>query len=328
VLAASPFPSTLVGDASLSGRPMERVASPLRRMGAEVTTDDGHAPLTVRGATLRGIRHEPDVPSAQVKGAVLLAGIAADGVTAVVERVRTRDHTERALRALGAPVEVEGGTVRVERFQHASFEAEVPGDPSSAAYLVAAAAVTGGRTTIAGVGLNRSRTRFLEVMRRMGVPVEARPSEERLGEPVGEIRVGATAGLTGVRVEADELPLVIDEVPVLAALAAHARGPSRFVGAGELRVKESDRLAGLASGLRALGVDAAAEGDDLAVAGGGVGGGVATSLGDHRLAMAFVVAGLAAEAPVGVEGVEAADVSFPGFVPKLRALGAAIEVRT
>jgi 3-phosphoshikimate 1-carboxyvinyltransferase len=263
-----------------------------------------------------------------VKGAVLLAGIAADGVTAVVERVRTRDHTERALRALGAPVEVEGGTVRVERFQHAGFEAEVPGDPSSAAYLVAAAAVTGARTTIAGVGLNPSRTRFLEVMRRMGVPVEARPSEERLGEPVGEIRVGATGGLTGVRVEADELPLVIDEVPVLAALAAHARGPSRFVGAGELRVKESDRLAGLASGLRALGVDAAAEGDDLAVVGGaGVGGGVATSLGDHRLAMAFVVVGLAAEAPVEVEGVEAADVSFPGFVPKLRALGAAIEVR-
>jgi 3-phosphoshikimate 1-carboxyvinyltransferase len=327
VLAASPFPSTLVGDASLSRRPMERVASPLRRMGAEVATDDGHAPLTVRGAALRGIRHEPDVPSAQVKGAVLLAGIAADGVTTVVERVGTRDHTERALGALGAPVEVEGGTVRVERFQHAGFEGEIPGDPSSAAYLVAAAAVTGARTTIGGVGLNPSRTRFLEVMRRMGVPVEARPSEQRLGEPVGEIHVGVTGGLTGVRVETDELPLVIDEVPVLAALAAHARGPSRFVGAAELRVKESDRLAGLAAGLRELGADAAAEGDDLAVGGGGLRGGVATSLGDHRLAMAFVVAGLAADAPVAVTGVEAADVSFPGFVTRLRALGASIEVR-
>ncbi|HEX6130976.1 MAG TPA: 3-phosphoshikimate 1-carboxyvinyltransferase, partial [Actinomycetota bacterium] len=246
----------------------------------------------------------------------------------VVEPAPTRDHTERALAHLGGPVHIApNGEVSVDPFSHEGFSARVPGDVSSAAFLVAAAALTGGGLTLERVGLNPSRSAFLAVMERMGVRTRASVGDTELGEPVGRLEVLPGEGLRGTTVDPSELPLVIDEVPVLAALAAHARGPSRFVGAGELRVKESDRLAGLAAGLRALGVDVAAEGDDLAVGGGGVGGGVATSRGDHRLAMAFVVAGLAADAPVEVEGVEAADVSFPGFVPRLRALGASIEVR-
>src|SRR5213593_261419 len=231
VLAAAPFRSALVGDASLSARPMERVALPLRRMGADVSTADGHAPVTVVGADLHGIDHRMDSPTAQVKSAILLAGVAADDDTVVTEPAATRDHTERALEALGAPVRRYGLSVAVSRFQHGAFDATLPGDVSSAAFLIAAAALSGSELTIEDVGLNPTRLGFLEVLSRMGVVTETSVSGEQLGEPVGAIRVQPAAELRGTTVEGPELPAIIDEVPVLAMLAACARGESRFLGA-------------------------------------------------------------------------------------------------
>jgi 3-phosphoshikimate 1-carboxyvinyltransferase len=262
------------------------------------------------------------VPSAQVKGALLFAGLEAQGSTAVVEPAATRDHTERALAHLGAPVTVGGGTVTVSAFQHGGFSGRVPGDPSSAAFLVAAAALTGGELTIEGVGLNPSRTAFLTVMERMGVRTEMRMTDTELGEPVGELFVHRCDGLRGATVPPDELPLVIDEVPILAVMAAYAVGESWFLGASELRVKESDRLGGLAEALGALGARVGTETDDLVIAGGRVRGGRVAARGDHRMGMALCVAGLGADTAVEVDGIEAIDVSYPRFLETLRALGA------
>ena len=326
LVAAAPFRTVLTGDESLSSRPMERVAEPLRKMMARVATTNGHAPIAVEGARLRGIRFATPVPTAQVKSAVLLAGLAAEGETTVVEAAATRDHTERALAALGAPVRVEHGSVTVERFQHAGFDATVPGDVSSAAFVVAAAVLTRSALAIERVGLNPTRTRFLDVVERMGVPVKRRIQEEVLGEPVGVLTIGMPDALRGTRIGPDELPLVIDEVPILAVLGAFATGETSFLGAGELRTKESDRLARLAEGLRGLGGRAADEGEDLVVAGGGLAGGRADGVGDHRLAMAFAVAALGAGRPSEIDGMESAAVSFPGFLETLRQQGASVEV--
>lgn len=326
VLATSPFSSTLTGDESLRARPMERVAVPLREMGASIRTDHGHPPVDVHGRPLRGISHELAVPTAQAKGAILLAGLAAEGWTTVVEPARTRDHTERALRRLGAPVRLLEGerSISVSRFQHDGFEAEVPGDVSSAAFLVGAAILTGGELTIRGVGLNPTRTHFLSVLDRMGVGTESRATGEELGEPVGELFVAHVAGLRGTEVTAGELPLLIDEVPVLAALAAHADGATRFAGGTELRAKESDRLAGVAEMVRDLGGMARVEGEDLVVQGGGLAGGRTSARRDHRLAMAAAIAALGARAECEIDGMEWSEVSFPGFLPALSALGARV----
>jgi len=328
VLAASHFTSTLTGDESLRARPMERVAVPLREMGASIRTDHGHPPVEVQGRPLKGISHELAVPTAQAKGAILLAGLAADGWTTVVEPARTRDHTERALRRLGAPLRLEEveRTISVSRFQHDGFEAEVPGDVSSAAFLAGAAILTGGELTIRGVGLNPTRTHFLSILERMDVGTESRVTGEELGEPVGELFVAHVAGLRGTEVTAGEMPLVIDEVPMLAVVAAHAAGETRFASASELRVKESDRLGGVAGSIRASGGAADVEGDDLVVGGGGLDGGAVDAHGDHRIAMAAAVSALGARGPVSIEGIDAAEVSFPGFVDALAGLGARIEV--
>jgi 3-phosphoshikimate 1-carboxyvinyltransferase len=325
VVASGAFETVLEGDQSLSARPMERVAEPLRAMGAEVRTTDGRPPIVVRGGALRGTSYRSAVPSAQVKGAVLLAGIAADGETTVFEPARTRDHTERALSHLGAPVQTEPGRVSLRAFQHEGFSGSVPGDVSSAAFLAAAALITGTALEIEGVGLNPTRTAFLGVLERMGARTTMRVDREELGEPVGTLAVVAGASLAGTRIPASELPLVIDEVPAIAAIAAHAAGETRFEGAGELRVKESDRLGALEAAIRALGGQAEVEGEALVVAGGGLRGGDAPLTGDHRIAMAAAVAALGAERPSTIQGIEAAGVSFPGFVDALRALGAEVE---
>ena len=325
ILASGSSRVTLEGDASLSQRPMERVAVPLRRMGASVATVGGHAPVTVEGSSLRGITHRPEVPSAQVKSAILLAGLTAEGATVVDEPVTTRDHTERALRALGAPVHVVGTSVRVERFQHEGFAGAIPGDVSSAAFVLAAAALTGATVEISGVGLNPTRTRYLDVLERMGIRTQRIVDGDALGEPVGTLKVDRTADLAGVTVVGAELPELIDEVPILAVLAACARDDSRFVGAGELRVKESDRLGAIVRMIRGLGGDARIEGDDLVVAGGALHGGSFDAGGDHRLAMAAAVAGTTTPRPVAIEGAEIADVSFPGFFATLARLGADVD---
>ncbi|MGQ0670185.1 MAG: 3-phosphoshikimate 1-carboxyvinyltransferase [Actinomycetota bacterium] len=321
VVASAPFATTLTGDQSLRRRPMERVARPLRAMGAEVTTSEGRPPIRVAGGRLQGISWTLEVPSAQAKGCLLLAGSAADGETTVVEPVATRDHTERALAALGAPVTTRDGTVGVSAFQHEGFEASVPGDVSSAAFLVAGAALTGSELLIRGVGLNPTRTRFLDVMERMGVSFERRATVERLGEPEGVLLVHPAAGLVGTEVAPAEVSLLLDEVPVLAVVAAHAEGETRFRGAGELRVKESDRLTGIAEGIRGMGGLAAVEGNDLVVGGVGLAGGFCHARGDHRMAMAFAVGALRARSSCEIEGMESADVSFPGFLQALVRLG-------
>jgi 3-phosphoshikimate 1-carboxyvinyltransferase len=325
VAAGAAFPTVLVGDRSLSARPMERIAEPLRLMGATVHTTSGHAPLRIEGGDLHGIRYSTAIPSAQVKSAVLLAGLVAAGDTVVEEPASTRDHTERVLAALGAPIRVDGGSITVSGFQHGAFEGVVPGDPSSSAFLVAAAALTGGDLTISALGLNPTRLAFLDVMQRMGVKTRRLVKTGEMGEPVGELLVARCPEILPTRIEDAELSLVIDEVPVLALLAAHARGDSWFLGAGELRVKESDRLAGVARIVNELGGHASVEGNDLVIAGGGLEGGV-THSDDHRLGMAAAVGALGARSPSRVGGIEAADVSFPGFVEALRSLGARAEV--
>jgi len=325
VVAACGFETVLEGDESLSSRPMERVAEPLRAMGADVRSSNGLPPVTVRGGPLTGIEYRSPVPSAQVKSAVLLAGLAAEGETTVFEPAPTRDHTERVLAHLGAPVEAEPGRASVTAFQHDGFAGRVPGDVSSAAFLVGAALVTGVSLRVRGVGLNPTRTHYLTVLERMGASISVEVEGEVVGEPVGTLEVEAGASLAGTGVEASELPLVIDEVPALALVAAHARGDTRFAGASELRLKESDRLSGLEEAIRALGGAAGVEGQDLVVGGGGLNGGSVDARGDHRMAMAAAVGSLVARGPSTIEGIEAAEVSFPGFVGALRALGATID---
>lgn len=318
VLAAQPFDSIVVGDASLSRRPMRRVIDPLARMGARIESVDGHAPLTIHGTELQSKAYRPEIPSAQVKSAVLLAGLHAAGTTSVTEPAQTRDHTERALRAFGFHVGVDGLTVSVEG-GHAGFgqTLEIPGDFSSAAFwMVAAAALPGSEATIEGVGLNPTRTALVDVLRRFGADVHMDETSALAGEPVGTIRVRAQ-GAAAVDIRPDEVPGLIDELPALAALASH-RGQLTVHGAGELRVKESDRIASLVAGLRALGIAADEYADGFGVFGTGTpAGGIADARGDHRLAMAFAVAALSARSPSRIEGADAVAISYPGFFDTL-----------
>ena len=322
ILAGGRGAATLVGDASLSARPMERVARPLRAMGARMTTTDGHAPVSVSGGPLHGIRYASEVPSAQVKGAILLAGLAATGATEVVEAIPTRDHTERLLHALGVISEL---APRVAAAEIPPFRGEVPGDISGAAFLATAAVASGGAVRIEGVGLNVTRTGYLDVLRRMGAEVRADVLDASLGEPCGTLEVRSGSTLTGVDLTRAEVAGSIDEIPALALLASLAEGPSRFHGVGELRVKESDRVRTVVEAIRALGGTADAQGEDLLVGGGGLRGGVAEPHGDHRIAMAAAAAGLGADEAVEIPGAECAAVSFPGFGATLRSLGADVE---
>lgn len=321
VLAAHPFSSTLAGDASLSRRPMRRVMTPLAQMGARFEAIDERPPVTVYGGALTAIEFRPDIPSAQVKSAVLLAGLHATGSTTVVEPASTRDHTERALEAFGAPANVSGRRVTViggTRLR--GRELHVPGDVSSAAFpAVAAAALEGSDVTIEGVGLNPSRAALLDLLRRYGADVEAQVEHVRDGEPVGSIRV-RHQGLEQVEILPDEVPDVIDELPVLAALATFGGGIS-VSGAGELRVKESDRIAALVAGLRAMGADADERPDGFVIRPARrLTGGQVDAHGDHRLAMAFAIAALGASGPTSIDGAEVVAVSYPTFFEDLERL--------
>jgi 3-phosphoshikimate 1-carboxyvinyltransferase len=322
ILAAHRFRATLTGDRSLRRRPMRRIADPLERMGARVVTTDGCLPATVRGGPLQPLEYDSPVASAQVKTALLLAGLAGGVRVTVREPVRSRDHTERMLRVLGARCEVRGSTVELEPPDHLpAFNTTVPGDISSAAYLVAAA-VLGARdgVRIAGVGVNPTRTGFLRALERMGAPVTVEDHHESLGEPVATL-APRPASLGPVVVTADEVPTMVDEIPILACLAARAEGVSVFRGVGELRVKESDRLALVAGNLRALGVEAVTMGDALAVTGTDrPPRGRVRSDGDHRLAMAFAVLGTVPGADVRLDDRRCVAVSYPRFFSDLRRL--------
>ncbi len=316
VVAGHPFPVRFTGDASLIRRPMRRVAEPLRAMGAVVTLSAGDtAPLAVAGGPLKGLEYAMPVPSAQVKSAVLLAGLHASGETTVIEPVATRDHTERMLAAFGVPVRLSGlkaGITGGSRLT--ATKVLIPADPSSAAFwAVAATLAEGSELTVRGVGSNPTRTGYLSVLARMGADIHREPMRGEGGEGVEDLII-SSSDLRGVDVAAADIPGIIDEVPVLALAAALASGESRFRGLGELRHKESDRLAGIAALLSGFGANARVEGDDLIIAGvKKLSPSRAESLEDHRLAMTGFIAGFLAGGESSVVGASCAEISYPTF---------------
>jgi 3-phosphoshikimate 1-carboxyvinyltransferase len=324
--AAFPITATFTGDASLSSRPMERVLAPLRAMGAR--TEGDTLPLTIRGGDLHGISFVNEKASAQVKSAILLAGLRASGEVVVIEPAPTRDHSENMLRAFGCDVESDGKIVRLgERRALIGTDVVIPGDPSSAAFpVVAALIVTRSELTIRNVMVNLLRTGLLTTLREMGADLRLTNQRVQGGEPIADVDVRAST-LSGVEVPAERAPSMIDEYPILAVAAAFARGRTVMHGLAELRVKESDRLAAVIAGLRGCGVDAREEGDSLIVEGLGSpppGGGQVRANHDHRIAMSFLVMGLAARRPVTVDSADMIATSFPDFVPLMRSVGAHI----
>jgi 3-phosphoshikimate 1-carboxyvinyltransferase len=330
LIAGHPIEVSMIGDASLSRRPMGRVLNPLRQMGLEVVDNKDKLPLTVRGTDqLVPMEYTLPVPSAQVKSAILLAGLHAMGETTVIEKEATRDHTERMLRYFGAEVRTEAGAggTRITVKGDAELQGRdvtVPGDPSSAAFLIAAAVlVPGSDVTVEGILVNPTRTGFYTTLQEMGADVAFLNPREEGGEPIADIRARGSK-LKGVTVPPERAPSMIDEYPVLAAIASIADGVTRMEGLAELKVKESDRLAATATGLIANGVDARVEGDTLIVKGGGgvKGGGTVVTHLDHRIAMAFLTLGLVSDAPVTVDDARVIATSFPEFRGLMERLGA------
>jgi 3-phosphoshikimate 1-carboxyvinyltransferase len=315
----------LTGDESLARRPQERVAEPLRRMGARIETTDGHAPVTIEGATLHAAKLEPEVASAQVKSAVLLAGLqATDGPTVVVERRPTRDHTERMLAAAGVRIQSSPRQASVWPAGRLDpLDLDIPGDISSAAPFVAAATLLAGSSLrVHGVGMNPTRTGFLTVLERMGARIAVFNRRSAGGEPVADLEV-APADLVATAIGPAEVPLLVDELPLFALVAAHARGESVVRGAEELRVKESDRLDAIEAVLRPMGVRIRTTKDGFRVQGVPSrprAGTIVDARGDHRIAMLAAIAGLASREGVEIEGAESVAVSYPDFFGVLDAL--------
>ena len=317
ILAGQPGRFELIGDESLSSRPQERIALPLREMGAKIETTDGHAPLTITGGPLQPIRYELPVASAQVKSAILLAGLfAEEGPTIVVEPEATRDHTERMLRAAGVRVTKVGNEISVWPAQSLKpFSIDVPGDFSSAApFLLAASLVPGSELRLHGVDVNPTRIGFLNVLERMGARISLYNRTVVGGEPVADIEVVASE-LVATQIDASEVPLLVDELPLFAMAAAVARGTSSVRGAEELRAKETDRIDTVVQALRPMGVRITEFPDGFKVLGvpARLRGGVVRSAGDHRIAMLGAIAGLYSKEGVRIEDAEAVGVSFPGF---------------
>ena len=334
LLSGQDFDSQMIGDASLMKRPMERVAKPLRMMGAHIETDDGRPPLIITGGqTLTGIEYAMPVASAQVKSALLLAGLYAGSSTTVIEPAVTRDHTERMLAQFGYPTQREDGRVSLTPGGRLSAtRIDVPGDLSSAAFFILAASIAGqGELVLDSVGLNPTRTGILDILMRMGADLIVAEPEKATsadvsadGERSGTIIV-RPARLRGIDVPVELVPLAIDEFPLVFIAAALAEGRTVISGAGELRHKESDRIGVMAAGLRALGVDIEERPDGAVIHGGTLSGGEIDSAGDHRVAMAFAVAGIAAQAPIRILDTANVATSFPEFVDQARAVGMNLE---
>lgn len=325
LLAGWPIEVTLDGDASLRRRPMRRVMDPLSQMGATFTSQDGRLPITMRGGGLRPIEYDSPVASAQVTTALMLAGLRAEGATSVCEPALSRDHTARILPAFGVAVDHDSARFRMSVTGPVSLSAadvSVPADPSSAAFIAGAATlVPDSDVSITDVSLNPTRLGFVGVLQRMGAGVEVRETRSEGAEPVGDIVVRYRADLTATAIEPSEVPSLIDEIPLLAVVAASAHGTTRFNGVAELRVKESDRLSAVSDGLVALGVTARSGDDWLEVDGPArLHGTRLSSLGDHRLAMAWAVAALVADGPVEIEDWAAVAVSYPRFAEDLDSL--------
>jgi 3-phosphoshikimate 1-carboxyvinyltransferase len=323
LLSGQPFASTLIGDASLQRRPMERVAGPLRQMGAEITTHDGKPPVKLHGGrVLHAIDYAMPVASAQVKSAILLAGLSARGCTQVTEPAPTRDHTERMLGAFGVTVQREGSTVSVVGGQPlAGTTIEVPADFSSAAFFLVAGVLSAQQGLwLRNVGVNATRTGLLTMLQLMGAQITVHVREST-GEPIADLEVHASR-LRGIEVPEPLVPLSIDEFPVFFIAAACAEGETVVRGAAELRVKETDRLAAMAAGLSTLGVEHTLLPDGIRIRGGqGFDGGTVDSHGDHRIAMSFAIASLKARAPIRILDVANVATSFPGFVDLARSIG-------
>ena len=322
LIASRPLEVTMTGDASLSKRPMGRIATPLRLMGADI--DGERAPIKIRGGSLRGIHYVSPVASAQVKSCLLLAGLRADGVTTVEEPALSRDHTERMLGATGVQLQREGLSVSVKGGQTVDgFHFDVPGDISSAAFfMVAVAMLSGSELLVKDLSVNPSRTGLLDVFEQAGVPFEVNNLREALGEPVADVFVSTAATLKPFTIDGDLVPRLIDEIPVLAVLATQCEGTSLIRNAKELRVKESDRIETVATVLRRMGVEVETFEDGMAIT-----GPVrlqSTTLdagGDHRIAMAFAIAGLIADGVTEIHGAESILTSFPHFEAELNRLG-------
>ena len=328
VLAGQRFSSVITGDESLTQRPMRRVADPLNAMNADVrTTPEGTLPAQVTGnRRLRGIRYELPVASAQLKSALLLAGLYAQGKTVLTEPAPTRDHTERMLARFGCPVTRSGRRITLQGNSLRGARLRIPGDISAAAFfLVAGTIVPGSDLVLEGVGINPTRRAVIEILNLMGADVSVGNVAEDTGEPVADLRVRYRP-LHGIPIPVHLVPAAIDEFPAIMAAACHAQGETVLRGAAELRVKESDRIRALAEGLENIGATVAVRSDGMRVTGGRPAGGVVQSYGDHRIAMAFSVAGLAAAGPVTVRDCRNVDTSFPGFVDCAGRLG--WEIRT
>jgi 3-phosphoshikimate 1-carboxyvinyltransferase len=331
ILAGQAFDSVLIGDESLSKRPMKRVSEPLGRMGARIETNEGgRPPLRIRGgSTLHGIEYPMPMASAQVKSSLLLAGLYAEGETAVTEPAPTRDHTERMLRAFGYDVRTDGACVRVRgggRLR--ACDIDVPADISSATFfLVGAAICPGAELIMEHVGINPTRVGVINILRLMGADLAVENAREVGGEPVADLRIRGSR-LKGIRIPDDQVPLAIDEFPALFVAAACAEGETVLTGAHELRVKESDRIAVMAQGLKRLGIAARETPDGIIIQGGALTGGDVESHGDHRIAMSFAISALRASGPITVRDCKNVATSFPDFVNLARRAGLAIEVLT
>ncbi len=323
LVASHPGTYTFVGDASLTKRPMQRIKGPLEQMGAPIDLTEGHAPMTVHGGPLKAIEFSTPIASAQVKTAVLFAGLGADGTTTLQEAVRTRDHSEHALRAFGVELERTKGAISIRGGQQLhAIDATVPGDLSSAAFFLCAALLfPDSQLVLDEVGMNPSRSALLDVLAGMGLQVKVLDLAEKHGEMVGTLQVNGPVEITGAEITGDLPALIIDELPVLAAIGPFTRNGVLIRNAKELRVKESDRIALVVQNLRAVGAVVEEFEDGLHVPGGQtLTGGVVDSADDHRIAMAFAIAGLRATGETTIHGAEAAAISFPEFFPLLREL--------
>lgn len=321
IVAGQEFASEMIGDESLSRRPMARVIKPLTDMGAQITSDDGKPPLQIKGGALKAIDYKMPVASAQVKSCLLFAGLFADGETRIEEPLRTRDHGEVALRAFGAKLEREGNSnaVRIRGGQRLrGIEARVPGDLSSAAFFLCAAALfPGSQLVLTSLLMNPTRARLLDILMQMGLGIAVTQLEEAHGEMVGSLQV-VGAALKGTTIAGADSAALIDEIPVLAAIAPYTERGIEVRDAKELRVKESDRIAAVASNLRLMGAQVEEREDGLKIPGGQtLRGAELDSFGDHRIAMAFAVAALRAEAETLIHGAEAAAISYPAFFETL-----------
>jgi 3-phosphoshikimate 1-carboxyvinyltransferase len=329
ILAGQKFDSVLIGDESLSKRPMKRVSEPLGLMGARIDTDEGgRPPLRIKGGQpLHGIEYKMPMASAQVKSALLLAGLYADGETAVTEPAPTRDHTERMLRGFGYAVTTEGATIRLRGGgQLTACDIDVPADISSATFfLVGAAIAPGSELVLEHVGMNPTRVGVINILKLMDADLSIENAREVGGEPVADLRIRGSQ-LKGIRIPENQVPLAIDEFPALFIAAACATGETVLTGAHELRVKESDRIAVMATGLKRLGIDAQETSDGMIIHGGRLQGGEVDSHGDHRIAMSFAIAALAASGPITIHDCRNVATSFPEFPGLARTAGLKLEV--